>query len=334
MQARLIIATLLLVLPPPLALLLGGQPLAPHFRLPPAYEYQTGGAFSPLGATLLCLTAGGLILLAGILLSRRESKSPLKPPEASHRGLPARSWGGLALLIAGAAVAAVAGTSTGGTLMLIGATLLLDGDTWRRSGSSLLAVDRAYFLTLYPLGLLPGWGAEYLNRFVEIGSMVPNGGQLAYVVGVSLPAMALLPAAIAARQWLGVAGLLGGTLWREELYAVAWLSPLVLLLAVHLLTGGSPSDSGRWLTAMGGGLIPGMVLGVAGTLGHQWALNGPFAEYHRLGVALLGATLFAVYGLSALLLGDWLAQKRQGKTRPRRRITIPIRVEPPSRGSP
>jgi hypothetical protein len=358
-QARLVTTTIVLVLLPPLALLLGGRPLAPHFRLPPGYEYQTGGAFSPLGAGLVGLTAGALILLAIWLLSRRESKSPLSPEHASHRRMPGRGWAGLALIIVGTVSGMIVSAPLSASLTLLGATLLLDADAWRRRGSSLMSARSGYFLMLFPAGIALGWGVEYLNRFVEIGSIEPGYGRWGYAVSVSLPAAALLPTVLAARLWLGsfalfsrirpltvphvphetlglvlmllsVAGLGAGTLWPESLYLLAWMAPVALLAGVQRLLGNGQSQeglNGRALTAMGGGVLAGAVFALASAMGAPWHLHSPVASYPALGTGLLAAVLFAFYGLTAQQVGDWLTQPWRGTRRPLRRIAIPIRGE-------
>jgi hypothetical protein len=357
-QARLVTTTIVLVLLPPLALLLGGRPLAPHFQLPPAYEYQTGGAFSPLGAGLVGLTAAALILLVLWLLSRRESKPPLKPETASHRRLPGRGWAGLGLLVVGVAISAIVSAPLAAALILLGATLLMDADAWRRGGSSLISAQRGYFLMLFPAGIALGWGAEYLNRFVEIGFVAPAHGAWDYAVSVSLPAAALLPATLAARLWLGsfalfarirpfqgphlpressglllmmlaAAGLGAGTLWPEVLYLPAWLAPMMLFAGVQRLLGDAQGQGldGRTLTAMGGGLLAGGVFALTGSWESPWQLHAPVASYATFGTWILAAVLFAVYGLTAQRLGDWLTRPRRGTTRRMRRISIPIRGE-------
>ena len=358
MQARLVTTTVVLVLLPPLALLLGGRPLAPHFRLPPGYEYQTGGAFSPLGTGIVGLTAGALILLALWLLSRRESEPPLSSQAAPARHLPGRGWAGMFLMAGGLGAGAIVSAPLSVALTLLGATLLLDADAWRRCGSSLMSARRGYFLMLFPAGIVLGWGAEYLNRFAEVGALDPATGSWGYATGISLPAAALLPATLAARLWLGsftlfsrvrpagglplpaeagglllmlvaATGLAAGTLLPEELYLLAWMAPLALLAGVQRLLADTPAPGlgSRTLTAMGGGLVAGGIFVAASAAGAPWQLHAPSAEWPALSTGLLAAVLFAFYGLTAQQMGDWLTQPWRGAQRPLRRVRIPVRVE-------
>lgn len=189
------------------------------------------------------------------------SSSPLRP-------LRLLVWGGLLLGAALAlAFAGLAGLSQ--PALVLGLTLVLAGQTERRTGTSLVSKRPGYFLLLFPMSALLGWLFHWLNLFLQLWVYPGTGAESAipFVLVRTLDYGTLLPALLVLRQWLaswrallngwsqarplgredGAAGrrlawpwltlagmgLGGAAVWPDWIWPLTWCAPLLLVVGLQ-----------------------------------------------------------------------------------------------------
>jgi hypothetical protein len=219
--------------------------------------------------------------------------------------------------------------------------ILLDALTHRRTEQSLLRTQRNYLLWNAAAGAVAGMLLAYLNLFS--GSwFTAAGSEAAALLLAALGGAVMLPAVLIARLWLAglvrlstrrlalpalpaeaavwilllaaVVGLLGGTIWIDQLGWLFWAAPLLLLVALQLLweesTVFSGLTQGDWsrvlLGTVSGIAVGGFALAV-------FRLSGG-TIYLAANAWQLTAGL-ALFGLLCLQIGDVVAENWRGKPR-------------------
>lgn len=315
---------------PPLASLAAGRWHAGLLAFPPRPPDQPAEASFSWSAFLLIGALGALSLFPFLRgLARSCRASPERPaPRSTPRALPPWGWGGIVL---GGVSWAVA---WGGlpalnplraysfTPLWIGYILFVSALCVRRTGSSLLTREPAYFLFLFPASAFFWWTFEYLNRFV--GNWSYRGEFFApwgYAGLASLCFSTVLPAVLSTREWLlsltgvrrsfgslpplsprfgrippGAAVLLGvlmlaATAARPSwCYPLLWLAPLVLLCALRARRG-RPQILAAFLgsdwTAPASAALAGLVCGFFWEMWNaysllRWAYHIPGVDRFRI----------------------------------------------------
>lgn len=230
-----------------------------------------------------------------------------------------------------------------GVLAVSAFALLLDTLAFRRGSHSLLHSQRSYLLWCGVAGMLACMLLAYLNLFA--GAWFTPASDAATLLLAALDGMALLPAVLITRLWLGglpglvkvgtrrlalptpsdelaarlllfaaLAGLLAGSLWIYTLGWLFWLAPLLLLVALQLLwhesTIFSGLEQGDWSRVLLGALAGILVLGIA--LASYRASGGTIYLVSGTWQMLVG---FALFGLLCLQIGDIVAEHWRGKPR-------------------
>jgi hypothetical protein len=241
------------------------------------------------------------------------------------------------------------------TLAVLAFGFLLDTLTFHRGGHSLLRSQRSYLLWSGAAGAAVCLLLAYLNLFA--GSwFTPAASATHALLLAALCGGALLPAVSVMRLWLAglpglvrlstrrlalpavpaeaatillslaaAIGLLGGTIWVEQMGWLFWLSPLLLLAALQLLwdedTVFSGLARGDWSR-----LLLGTVSGVAvgGVALAAYRLSGGVIHF-AVGTWQLVAGL-GMFGLLCLQLGDIVAENWRGKRRADKKKPFPIPV--------
>lgn len=201
---RLIAIAVLMVLLPLAGALLSVQPLGSLLRFP-----LNARAWDPTPVSLV-YTYGAYLIAIAVLGALMWLSWPRRQPQLLERTSKAkRSWPGyiwlaalLLILVLIALDAAALNAAIG--LLTLALTLLVNADTERRTGSSLIRQRRGYFLALFPLSLAAGWLAFYwLNLYLGLW-VYPGAAEAApFALGKSLDYATLLPALLSLRQWLG-----------------------------------------------------------------------------------------------------------------------------------
>ncbi len=231
----------------------------------------------------------------------------------------------------------------------------------KRGGHNLFAEQRKYFFSLAIVSMLTGWMLFYLNYFVGSWSasainslpqllslsclfalLLPGVISTRALIGSFTPLLRLLskgiplPAPAAQAQamlllTLSLFGLLGGAAWPEQLSALFWAAPLLLLICLQLLwhestiLGGlKQGDYGRLICAALAGML-------VGNLCLQSYLLNDAALVIEFSSPWLAQAGFAWFGLLSIQLADLLAEHWRGKLRgevfKRKPFPIPVVVK-------
>lgn len=248
------------------------------------------------------------------------------------------------------------------TVMLTGYIFLTNHLIKLYTGNNPLNVQRKFYFAVSAASAALGWLLVYLNYFVT--SWIPIQGNWILAALLYTPIFALLaPAILSTRALiasfngllkslakgvvipnfsaekttiilvpLAALGLLGGAALPDQLFALLWLAPLLLLVALQLLwnestifTGLKSGDWGRIICVIFSGIIVcNLALMAYQSNGGSVTLNLSHSFYAQLG--------YAVFGLLCLQLGDVVAENWRGKKRTelfqqKKKFPIPIVVK-------
>lgn len=347
--AIITIMTIMLAGLPLVGILLAGKPVTPYLEFPPLTRYIQHAPFSGWIFGIFAIIDLLLIVSIGRLLmgARRQ---PFTAPTSRHR-FPVWGWAGLIVMAGGWLLAWTRfpwfAPLQGHTFCLpwTGYILLVNGLCVRRSGRSLLTDAPGQFLLLIPVSALFWWFFEYLNRFVQnwYYTGVDDFTPLSYTLFASLAFATVLPAVLSTHRLLltlhlfheglrhnlvihapcprrfstavlaiSCAGLLFLGIWPDGLFALLWVSPLILLSALQALGGCptifTPLRRGDWrsLTAAPlAALICGFFweLWNIGSLA-RWHYTVPYVDrYHLFAMPILGYGGYLPFGLECLAIG-------------------------------
>jgi hypothetical protein len=304
-----LLAAAIVVWGAPLAgLALAGRPLAPFLEFPPRTQFVEHVSFSWSAFAVYAVPfVAALALYVGALLR--------SAPRPAPRTRPFPWWGGLGLaLVAFGWVIAWNDVSPPQwrretfTPLWVGYIVTMNALAWRRSGRSPLTHETGRLLLLFPVSAVFWWLFEHLNQFV--GSWyytgVVDSGDLDYFIQGTLPFATVLPALVSTRAWLatlprldgiwlppvrghsalpwislliGASALAGIGLWPDQLFAMLWLAPLLVLAGLQkLVTGESlfaPLARGDWRPV----LLPALAALVCGLFWEMWNW-GSAAQWH------------------------------------------------------
>jgi len=146
--------------------------------------------------------------------------------------------------------------------------LVINAMVYRRKGDCTMLVRPGYFLILFPASAAFWWFFEYLNRFVQnwyyVGAHYPPWE---YFWLATLSFSTVLPAFLGLREWVSTfswtrnrfqqfpplnfplsgkfagcllllsgAGLTGIGVWPNYLFSLLWISPLLIIVAIQILS--------------------------------------------------------------------------------------------------
>jgi hypothetical protein len=215
----------------------------------------------------------------------------------------------------------------------------------KRSGSCLLLRRPLRFLLLFPVSAGFWWFFEFLNRFVQnwfyVG--VDSMGPVAYVYDASLSFATVLPGVLSVMdllltipalgqglarchriqlsvcRWIPLVSLIaagiGLTLigiFPDQLFALLWVAPLIIILAIQALAGGPtllyPLRRGDWRPVV----VPALAGLICGffwemwnyfSLAH-WTYSIPLVQrFHLFAMPILGYGGYLPFGLECLVVG-------------------------------
>lgn len=323
-----------------------GRPLAPYLEFPPTTWHVVHAPFSwPVFCLLLLFVTGACLPFVHRLVTYRPSR---QGTETIPAPFPWWGWLGAAVSLVVWVLAwnrfpffTPLQRFTFFPLWA-GYILVVNGLTWRRRGSSLLRTRPRFFLALFPLSGLFWWYFEYLNRFVQNWHYLggENISATEYVVHASICFSTVLPAVLSTHEllatssrlnnaftgWLRIAlpgregvglSLLAGAVlslsllavFPDYLFPLVWISPLLCIVGLQLITG-QPSlfsgvKQGDWRQIV----LPALAALICGffwemwnwkSLAH-WQYSVPFVHrYQVFAMPLLGYAGYLPFGLECL----------------------------------
>ncbi len=268
-------AALMLVGLPFTGIWLAGYPLSRYLEFPPQTRYVEHADFSPVVFTGYAL----FVACCGFLLIRQMMRTTTKDsaPRSTLHPFPGWGWLGLGSGLIFWCLAwtrfpwfAALQPHTF-TPLWLSFILVINALTQRRTGSCILRKAPLFFMALFPASAVFWWFFEYLNRFVQ--NWTYSGaryGPLEYFIYATLSFSTVLPAVQSVQEWLStfprlsganpifpdplwpaarraavvVLGLSGVGLlligvWPDSLFALVWVSPLLIAVCLQILSAGS-----------------------------------------------------------------------------------------------
>lgn len=342
-----LLAAALVVWGAPLAgLALAGEPVSPYLEFPPRTKFVAHAPFSwgAFAVFSLPTLAAAALYLVGLARARPRPFSPA-------RHFPWWGWLGPALVaigwvIAWGGLAPPAWRRHTFTPLWVGYIVAMNALAYRRSGRSPLTHRTGWLLALFPASAVFWWLFEYLNRYVGnwYYTGIVDSGDWDYFLQGTLPFSTVLPAVVSTQAWLasfprldamalpprhghaalpwaalaiGVVALGGIGLWPEQLFAMLWLAPLLVLAGLQkLLAGESLSDPlarGNWRPV----LLPALAALVCGFFWElwnwgssaQWHYSVPHVQrFHVFEMPLLGYAGYLPFGVTCALAADLVAR--------------------------
>ncbi|MEW6667810.1 MAG: hypothetical protein AB1512_21585 [Thermodesulfobacteriota bacterium] len=349
--ARLVILALMLLGLPLCGAVLGGLPLARYLEFPPVTLYVVHAPFSwPLfwGYALFILAVVSPFVVRGL-------RGRPKTEEPNPAALPFPWWGWLGPLLGVVAwtlawtrfpwfVDFQAHTFTP---LWVAYILTMNGLTFRRTGRCPLLDRPGSYLLLFPVSALFWWFFEYLNRFVQnwyyVGDIL---GPWDYLLHATLAFSTVLPAFTATRAWilsfdwperrfsaffplnpsrpkvlailaltLAGLGLAGLGIWPDYLFALLWLSPLLILVSLQTLWGEpqvfTPLSHGDWSLVVSSA-VAALLCGFFWEMWNYWSLakwmyQVPFVQrFHLFEMPILGYAGYLPFGVECAVIVEML----------------------------
>jgi hypothetical protein len=332
---------------PLMGLALAGRPLGPYLDFPPRTQLVVHAPFSWAAFILFALPAlGAAALYAAAVARARPRAAP------ATRRFPWWGWAGLALVALGWALAwsealvAPEWRRQTFTPLWLGYVVTLNALAYRRTGRSPLTHETGWLLALFPASAAFWWSFEYLNQYTGnwyYGGIAAADGW-AYFLQGTLPFSTVLPAVASTRAWLagfprldalslpplhggpalawcalaaGALALAGIGLWPEQLFAMLWLAPVLVLAGLQkLLVGESlfePLARRDWRPV----LLPALAALVCGLCWElwnwgsvaQWHYSVPYVQrFHVFEMPLLGYAGYLPFGIECALAAQLVAR--------------------------
>ena len=273
MRSKLFILTPTLLFLPLLGVICTHRAPWPYLEFPPRTRYVLHAPFS--WAAFIGLSLFVAFMVAPFCIQAIRGPRHREPETANRVPFPWWGWCGILLGIAAWIVAWNRFPWVGRfqahtfTPLWVAYILLINALSLRRSGHCMITQQRSYFLLLFPLSALFWWFFEYLNRFVQNWYyMGPDFGPWEYVLYATLPFATVLPAVMGTQEWLrsfqwpqqlfgsflpiklpntktwggiafamAAAGLFGLGIWPNVLFPLLWISPLLLLVYIQMMSG-------------------------------------------------------------------------------------------------
>ncbi len=237
------------------------------------------------------------------------------------------------------------------TPLWLGYTVLMSAWVLRRGGRVLLCEQPLRFIALFPASAVFWYLFEYLNQFtgnwIYAGTGVADDQALSWFIRSALPFSTVLPAVLVTRDWLATfprlyagldhfvalpvqnpnrlsvltlivasMGLVAVARWPDGFYAVLWLAPALLIVALQGLAGQTHALSsvaqgdwrGPWLA-----VVAALFCGLCWELWNilslaRWTYHIPHAQVlHLFEMPLLGYAGYLPFGLTCVIAAQWLA---------------------------
>jgi hypothetical protein len=231
------------------------------------------------------------------------------------------------------------------TPLWIAYILTVNGFTYRRTGTCMLLRRPLPFLLLFPASAGFWWFFEYLNRFVQNWSYTgADFGPAEYFLFATLSFSTVLPAITGTREWLlshswwsgayepffpirissprffvavvltaSGAGLLLLGIYPNQLFALLWISPLLILVSLQVLLKEthifSPLGNGDWRFVLASALAA-LLCGVFWEMWNffslaKWVYHVPFVQrFQVFEMPVLGYAGYLPFGLECIVVAE------------------------------
>ncbi len=326
-----------------------------YLEFPPLTRHVVHAPFSWTVFILMAAGIAAVVLPVASRLIRARSARATSPPEHdARRPFPWWGWcavgaGALCWLLAWTRFPWFAPFQRHTfTPLWLAYIVTVNALAWQRSGRCMMLHRPLYFAALFPFSAGFWWFFEYLNRFVQnwyyVGIADLSAWQ--YFWFATFPFATVLPAVLGTQEWLltypvyrqatgqsrpfrlaasrpfGIGLLLvagfalaGLGVWPSVLFPLVWIAPLLLLLAVQLLTG-APSlldapARGDW-SSMVAAAVGCLICGFFWEMWNihslaKWIYSVPYVHRFQLfEMPLLGFAGYIPFGIECLALGELL----------------------------
>jgi len=238
------------------------------------------------------------------------------------------------------------------TPLWIAYIMTVNGLTVRRTGTCLLLRRPLSFLLLFPVSAGFWWFFEYLNRFVQNWSYTgANFAPAEYSLFATLSFSTVLPAITGTREWLisfswwnttyehffpvriscprllaaallmaSGAGLFLLGVYPNHVFALLWISPLLILVSLQTLFKEthifSPLRDGDWRFVLTSALAA-LLCGFFWEMWNfqslaKWEYHVPFVQrFHFFEMPILGYAGYLPFGLECNVVADMLLRKKE-----------------------
>ena len=349
---KLIILSGILLGLPFLGVMLAGLPVQRYLEFPPETQYIDHAPFSWIVFTGYSLFILAVILPIFIKILKKGTKVSPKP--AGFYPFPWWGWLGITTGLITWVLAwtrfpwfAVFQPHTFIPLWL-SFILVINALTYKRTGKCMIINCPKYFIMLFPVSAVFWWFFEYLNRFVQNWQYIGvHFSSLEYFFYASISFSTVLPAVLGTREWIqsfswvekckdlnpfGIfqskpialsvlmassAGIVLIGVWPDYLFPLLWISPLLIIVSLQILSGENHVLSdialGDWRLVISSALAA-LFCGCFWEMWNyfslaKWIYSVPFV--HRFGIfemPVLGFAGYLPFGLECAIIGKILAR--------------------------
>ncbi|HOW97708.1 MAG TPA: hypothetical protein P5567_13715 [Kiritimatiellia bacterium] len=334
-----------LVLLPLIGVKIRGYPVTRYLEFPPLTRYVEHAGFSWPAFVVLTLLGLALVVPMVRVLVRAWADRPRSKPA---RPFPAWGWFGVVFTAAAWVLAwnrfpwfAPLQRFTF-TPLWLGYIVLVNALAYRRTGACMMTARPRFFLALFPVSAVFWWYFEYLNRFVQnwYYTGVEHISPLQYFIEATLPFSTVLPAVLGTCEFLGsvfgrrpaasepssgrpapavlllavaALGLAFLAVWPDMLFPLLWISPLLVLSAMRMLSDRPFLDPGPDGSAARRAALFAASALICGFFWEMWNFHSlarwvyavPFVNrFHLFEMPLLGFAGYLPFGLECALIGD------------------------------
>lgn len=343
---------------PLLGVYLAGLPVRLYLEFPPQTRYVKHSPFSwPVFAvySLLIIAVATLLLLKGLQGWRqaRQEKRHLNTHPFPWWGRVGIATGLISWIMAWIHFPWLAAFQPYTFVPLwLSFILVINAITYRRSGHCMMVDQPGFFLLLFPASAAFWWFFEYLNRFVQNWHYIGANFKPGEYFGVAtLSFSTVLPAVLGTREWLigtswlqkgfknffplyffrskfaasfalvlASIGLSGIGVFPNHLFSLLWVSPLLIIVSLQILSGESHifSDTvqGDWRPVASSALAA-LFCGWFWEMWNfyslaKWEYSIPFVyRYKIFEMPVLGYAGYLPFGLECAAIGGILKKLLQ-----------------------
>jgi hypothetical protein len=221
---------------------------------------------------------------------------------------------------------------------------------FRQSGECPMLNKTVFFLVLFPVSAVFWWYFEYLNQFVRNWYYTGvDFGPITYSIHASISFSTVLPAVYTTRVWISdtkwfrqrfyglpplrkfgsvmfvwaillvtCAGLIGVSLWPDELFSMLWIAPLLILTSLQRIAGQtsifSAMAEGDWRPTVSASIAV-LICGFFWEMWNyyslaKWIYNVPYVHRFKIfEMPILGYMGYLPFGLECMAIAELFESK-------------------------